>query len=107
MAMSRRILTACAAFVTLITLVAAHAGAQARASVNGIVYDSLASAPLSGALVAIVGTSRSTISDDKGRFRFDSLAPNTYTFTAQHDAIDSAGFSGLSVKANVAGRIVR
>lgn len=100
MATHRRILTACA---TLVTLLTAAAGAQARASVNGVVYDSLVSAPLSGALVAIVGTSRSTISDDKGRFHFDSLAPNTYTFTAQHDAIDSAGFSGLSVKANVAG----
>src|SRR3954471_1399963 len=91
--------------VTLALLLAGGrlAAQQPLVAVNGTVYDSLRAAPLAGALVAIVGTARTAITDSAGRFRFDSLAPNSYTFTAQHDALDSTGFSGLSAKARVDG----
>jgi hypothetical protein len=88
-------------FIFGLLLAGSPAGAQQLASVSGVVYDSLHAAPLSGALVSIVGTSKSTITDNRGRFHFDSLAPKAYTFTAQHDAIDSAGFSGISTAARV------
>lgn len=70
---------------------------------DGIVYDSLHARPLAGALVAVMGTSKSAITDESGRFRFDSLAPNTYVITAQHDALDSAGLSGLAVRVHLTG----
>jgi hypothetical protein len=84
-------------------LVAAPAVAQTPQLVatDGLVYDSLHARPLAGALVAVMGTSKSAITDNAGRFHFDSLAPNTYVFTAQHDALDSAGLSGLAVRVRV------
>lgn len=73
----------------------------ARVSVSGTAYDSLHRAPLAGALISVVGTARSTLSDSTGRFRFDSLAPGSYTFAAQHDVLDSLGLSAVSAKATV------
>ncbi len=68
-------------------------------SVRGVTFDSVRGRPLSGALVAIVGTGRNTISDSLGAFSFDSIAPGRHVFAMQHDSIDVLGFSGFSTRA--------
>ncbi|MBL0169179.1 MAG: carboxypeptidase regulatory-like domain-containing protein [Gemmatimonadaceae bacterium] len=81
------------------------AGAQAasttRVTVNGLAFDSLRGAPLANAFVMIEGRSRSTTSDAKGRFSFDTLPPGTYTFAMQHAVFDSLGLSGATTRAVV------
>ena len=79
---------------------AAQGGAVA---VSGTAYDSLNRAPLAGALVTIVGTALTSRADSRGRFRFDSVPPGTHTFAAQHAALDTLGFSGISARATVGG----
>jgi hypothetical protein len=74
---------------------------SARVTGYGIAYDSLRGVPLGGAFIAIAGAARSATSDAHGRFRFDSIAPGTYVFTMQHDALDSIGMSGISTKVAV------
>jgi hypothetical protein len=56
-------------------------------------------------MVTLVGTSRSAISDARGHFRIDSVAPGTYTLTMLHGALDSLGLSGASTKLVVNGAI--
>jgi len=70
-------------------------------SVRGVAWDSLRSGPLGGAFIGIAGTTRSATTDARGRFRFDSVAPGTHTFTMQHDVLDSIGFTGRSVRVAV------
>jgi hypothetical protein len=82
----------------------ALSGAQAQSrqvTVSGIAFDSLHGVPLSGAFVAIAGTSRGTISDSLGRFTFDSVAPGEYRFVMQHDALEAIGMSGAMTRATV------
>ena len=77
-------------------------GAQVAAvAVTGVAYDSLNRAPLAGAVVTIVGTTQTTKADARGRFRFDSVPPGSHTFAAQHAALDSLGFTGISARATV------
>lgn len=96
--------------VILVSLIAMHPvslagqGTDARApgvSVTGIAYDSLRGTPLSNAFVILQERSRSTTSDERGRFRFDSVPPGTYTFAMQHAAFDSLGLSGATTRVTV------
>jgi hypothetical protein len=74
---------------------------RAPVPVHGVAYDSVRGEPLRNAFVAIVGTTRSTHSDARGRFRFDSVPPGSYVVAVQHDALDSLGFAELSARATV------
>jgi carboxypeptidase family protein len=76
-------------------LLASRVGAQG-VTVHGVAYDSLHNARLAGAFIAIAGTSRTALSDAQGVFAFDSVAPGTYRFVMQHDALDAIGMSGVS-----------
>ena len=87
--------------LTSLTVARQVAGQGAAVPVRGIAYDSLNRAPLTGAVITIVGTARSTKTDADGRFQFDSVRPGTHTFAAQHAALDSLGFSGVSARATV------
>ena len=67
-----------------------------RISVVGNVRDSIADKSLVGAVVQIVRTDAirsawSARTDDRGRFRFDSIAPGEYFATFFHPAVDSLG----------------
>jgi hypothetical protein len=74
-----------------------------RGPVHGVAFDSLRRVPLVGALVSLVGGSRTTTSDASGRFRFDSVSPGTYTATLMHEALDSLGLSGVTARVVVTG----
>src|SRR5690349_11117142 len=93
--------------VVALTLTAAIADAgsaqqgAARVRVHGVAYDSLRGAPLAAAVVTIVGGTGSTRTDALGRFQFDSISPGVHTFAAQHDLLDSLGFTGISARAVV------
>lgn len=90
------------AAVVGIAVFALPAAAQARSgAVNGVAWDSLRNKPLSEAMVAIVGTGRTTTTDSTGHFHFDSVATGPRTFVLQHDVLDSVGFTGISTRANV------
>jgi hypothetical protein len=92
---------ALAAIELVASVVAAQAPSAAPVQVQGVVYDSLRGIHLAGALVSIAGSSRTAKTDSRGRFLFDSVAPGERTFAAQHAALDSVGFSGISARATV------
>jgi hypothetical protein len=70
-----------------------------RVTVNGIAFDSLRGVPLPDAFIVLRERSRSTTSDERGRFRFDSVPAGSYTFVMQHAVFDSLGLSGATTKA--------
>ena len=101
----RAIAVACACGVATFTAITT-AGAQRAPSakpvtVNGLAFDSLRGVPLANAFITIGERSRSTTSDAKGRFSFDTLPPGTYTFAMQHAVFDSLGLSGATARAVV------
>ena len=67
------------------------------AQVGGVVYDSIARAPLAGAMVQLVTAdnpasfSRATSSDARGRFTFDAVPEGRYTLGFFHPMLDSLG----------------
>jgi hypothetical protein len=69
------------------------------ARVSGVVYDSMAMRPLTGALVQLalvatptsIATVRSMSTDTLGRFEFSAVTPGTYLLGFQHVAVDSLG----------------
>ena len=78
-------------------LIAGHAAAQTRSvRVTGLAFDSLRSAPLRDAHVAILGLPGNATTDERGRFTFDHVPIGSHTFVVQHPVLDSVGFSGLS-----------
>jgi hypothetical protein len=61
--------------------------------ITGVVVDSLTGLPLHGVMVVVVGqsaVSRQRLSDQAGRFRFDSLAPGSYVASAASRLLDTA-----------------
>lgn len=92
-----------AALGLLISSAALGQVAPVSPSVQGIVFDSLRGVPLSGAFVTIPSVGRSTTSDARGRFTFDSLGPGTYTFAIQHDVLDSVGIGSIATRTSVRG----
>jgi hypothetical protein len=73
--------------------------AAAVARVNGVVFDSMAMRPLTGALVQLalvpapgtIASVRSMATDTLGRFEFADVSPGTYLLGFQHVAVDSLG----------------
>lgn len=72
-----------------------------RVTVSGLAFDSLRNVPLTNAFVMIPELSRSTQSDAKGRFVFDTVPGGTYTFAMQHAVFDSLGLSGAQTRATI------
>lgn len=100
---ARRYLAALAGFAaisaTATSVLAAQSAPMQR--VEGTAYDSLGKRPLSGAFVAIPAIGRVATTDDKGRFRIDSVPEGMHEIQAQHAAFDSLGLSGLSARIEV------
>ena len=91
-----------AVLISAVLMAAPSARAQGapvtRVTVTGLAFDSLHGVPLADAFVTIAERSRSTTSDAKGTFTFDTLPPGTYTFAMQHAAFDSLGLSGATTR---------
>ena len=70
--------------------VGATAALGAQSTVVGTVFDSLRTqALLSGATVVLEELPRYVTTDNRGRFRFDSVPAGTYTITFLHPVLDS------------------
>jgi hypothetical protein len=69
--------------------------------VHGNAFDSLHSEPLRNATVTINGGGRTTTTDARGRFSFDSVAPGALTLTVYHAVLDTIGLGAISAHATV------
>lgn len=92
--MIARLSLACALSVAPAALLAQERAVGPHVSVVGEVYDSIARRPLVDALVQLVRTNalreaRSGVTDSRGRYRIDSVAPGEYFVSFFHPAVDS------------------
>ena len=89
-------LSSCLAAAAVVAI-ATTAGAQRGTTLTGTVYDSLAGAPLAGAVVQVVqvdsGASRNftATADALGRYRLESLPRGRFGIGFQHTALDALG----------------
>ncbi len=89
---------------------APEAPPEARSTVSGVVLDSIARAPLGGAIVQLVGAdtlarlSRTTTSDSLGRFAFAAVPAGRYMLGFFHQMLDSLGVEPLLREVHVDGR---
>ena len=49
----------------------------------------------------MAGDARTVRADGRGRFTFDGVTPGSHAFSAQHAALDSLGFTGITVRTTV------
>ncbi len=61
------------------------------ASLFGFVFDSVHMAPLGDATVSLVGTTRTTLTTDRGVFKLDSIPAGSYRVRVDHVLLDSIG----------------
>ena len=64
-----------------------------RASISGVVIDSLNGRYLAGADVIVQGAKAALTTDSAGRFHIDSLVPGTYQVGVFHPLLDTLGIS--------------
>lgn len=105
--------------VRIAVLLALPAGLAAQSrdttgTIAGTVFDSVARAPVAGALVQVVpvvdvnARIRSTVTDARGAFSIEGLAPGRYLAGFQHEALDSLALQSPERRVDVqAGRRVR
>jgi hypothetical protein len=60
-------------------------------TIRGSVYDSVRHRPLAGAVVLVQGTARLGLTDDKGDYLIDSVAPGSHRLALAHALLDSIG----------------
>jgi hypothetical protein len=90
-----------AALLLLLPTRAVLAQGAGAVTVRGVAYDSVRRKPLAGAFVSVAGDTSITTTDAQGRFQLTGIRPGVHTFAAQHAALDSLGFFGLSTRAMV------
>ncbi len=73
-------------------------------SLTGTVSDAAKKSPIAGAVVIASSPSQvaRVTTDNAGRYTFLSLAPDTYTISAQHEGYESLSIGGISVFADQA-----
>lgn len=59
--------------------------------IEGVVLDSLAASPLSGARVGVVGSNQTVFTDAEGRFRISGLPAGTYRVRIVHPELEAFG----------------
>jgi hypothetical protein len=102
--------------VTVLALLALASRATAQqqtGEVNGTVYDSVAKAPLRGAIVQMVATAGTPLftdsTDARGRFAFKDVPPGRYFVEFTHPVLDSLALvpplSGAEVRAGETTRL--
>ena len=89
---------------TCAALAMVSVNARAQGSIVGTVYDSLSThAPLANATVVLVERSRYATTDERGRFRIDSVPAGRYTIGFMHPVLDSLDLTGPVVPVEVVG----
>jgi len=96
-----RFLRLALALVAASSLSSALAAQTSTVQVRGVAFDSVRGVPLPGAVITMAGDSRTVRADNRGRFTFDSVTTGPHAFSAQHAALDSLGFSGITTRATV------
>lgn len=81
-----------------LAIVGRAAAAQSVQPLRGVVYDSLARKPLMDATVRVSGAAAFARTDEKGRFRFDSLATGVVELSVEHPMLDSLGLYELAAR---------
>ena len=76
-------------------------GADATRSIAGIVFDSVANRPLSGAHVHLADLGRDTVADSLGTFRFDNVGAGVHAVWADHPTLDLLGLNALGARVDV------
>ncbi|MBV9028087.1 MAG: carboxypeptidase regulatory-like domain-containing protein, partial [Candidatus Eremiobacteraeota bacterium] len=79
-----------------------RAPAGTTGSLTGTVLDAAKKSPIAGATVIAASPSQvaRVTTDSAGRFTFLSLAPDTYTVSAQREGYESLSIAGISVLAD-------
>jgi hypothetical protein len=67
--------------------------ATGKASITGVIVDSLRGSYLASAEVLVEGAQKSVVTDSLGRFRLDGLKPGTYQVGVFHPVLDSLGIA--------------
>ena len=84
------------------TLASAAAAQGGGGTIRGVAYDSLAAAPLGGAIVWLRGVDRHAVTDSAGRFRLDSVPVGPHVVALMHPELEPLGLSTLTAAATVA-----
>ena len=76
--------------------------ASPTGGLRGTVVDSATQNPIAGAKVSVISPSQSatTTADARGNFNFLTLAPDTYTVSAENPGYDATSVSGVTVFAD-------
>ena len=100
--MPHRALSLLPVAIAAVAIASAELFAQGRTVVvRGVAYDSVRGVPLAGAVISMAGDSRTVRADSHGRFELDGVIQGVHAFSAQHAALDSLGFTGITTRANV------
>jgi hypothetical protein len=78
-------------------MISSPAAAARKGRLVGIVYDMISMKPVPEALVAIQGTTVSTLTDENGKFQFD-LDPGIYNITIFKDEYFSTNYMDIEVE---------
>lgn len=73
-----------------------------RATVAGVVYDSVRGQPLAGARVELAGTGRADTTGAEGHFRFPAVPEGSYRVRSTHPSLAALGLGELEGRADVA-----
>ncbi len=92
----------CALVAAALLSVCAPVIAGTTGTIAGTVVDAVTRAPIAGAEVTATSPSQigRVTTDASGRFLFLSLAPDTYTISAQHAGFSTVSIAGISVFAD-------
>jgi hypothetical protein len=86
-------------WATTLALALSPGAAAGQASVSGVVYDSVARAPLKGAFVQLVHADsmggRTVVADSLGRFEIQGVAAGAYQIGFIHPMVDSLGLEPI------------
>lgn len=83
---------------------ATRAAKDSIGRIRGIVFDSLLRRPLARTSVMLLGSGRSTMSDDRGQFSFDDVAFGKHTVAVSMPSFDSLGLGTLGAEVSIASR---
>src|SRR5689334_22626890 len=91
-------LLACASLICS----ASKIDAATTGTISGTVVDAATKAPIAGARVTAASPSQvgRVTADSAGRFTFLSLAPDTYTISAEHAGYEPVSIAGIAVFAD-------